>query len=174
MVARTFQDFCRTFCVCSVTCCRFGDPTSPRRCCPRVSAASGAADRSHPATDESEVETFYTLRAVCRAAAEAHIRADVVQALAKTNSISERCAARISRGYGPGGGRSRTRALSRDDVALATAVSRLSVEPSVISVEWHVTQVSASFWRLKLPAPTMRSAQGARRVRGSSPTWTAR
>jgi hypothetical protein len=51
------------------------------------------------------------------------------------------------------------------DVALATAVSRLSVEPSVISVEWHVTQVSASFWRLKLPAPTVRSAQGARRVR---------
>jgi putative Mg2+ transporter-C (MgtC) family protein len=93
---------------------------------------------------EDEVETVYRFRAVCRAEDEAHIRALVVQALtggefhlraAHSSDLdmgSDRVAveAEISR-YG------------RDDVALEAAVSRLSLEPSVSSVDWSVVQEEA-------------------------------
>jgi putative Mg2+ transporter-C (MgtC) family protein len=88
-----------------------------------------------------ELETIYRFRAVCHAADEAHIRGLVVQALA-TGEFHLRAAhsndldigsdlvaveAEISR-YG------------RDDIALESAVSRLSLERSVSSVSWSVVQ----------------------------------
>lgn len=93
-----------------------------------------------PATEESEVETIYTFRAVCRSADEAHIRALVVQALTRDEFVLRAVRSEnLDRGdlveveaelhrYG------------RDDVALETAVSRLSLEPSVSSVSWNAVE----------------------------------
>ena len=90
-----------------------------------------------PAADE--VETAYLLRAVCRAEDEAHIRALVVQALA---SGEFRLRAASSSDLEPGGALVAVQAevgrYGRDDVALESAVSRLSLEPSVTSVSWTV------------------------------------
>jgi putative Mg2+ transporter-C (MgtC) family protein len=94
-----------------------------------------------PASAESEVETLYRFRVVCRAAEEAHIRALVVQALGgeqyrlravrsedleHTTGLVE-VTAELSR-------------HGRDDVALEAAVSRLSLEPSVSAVTWNVVE----------------------------------
>ncbi|NHN55821.1 MgtC/SapB family protein [Calidifontibacter sp. DB0510] len=95
-----------------------------------------------PITDD--IETVYRFRAVCRAEHEAHIRALVVQALTHgefhlravhSNDLdlgSDLVAveAEISR-------------QGRDDIALEAAVSRLSLEPSVNSVNWTVVHDEA-------------------------------
>jgi putative Mg2+ transporter-C (MgtC) family protein len=94
-----------------------------------------------PATDESEVETVYTFRAVCRSADEAHIRALVVQALTKDEFVLR---AVRSEDLEPGTDLVEVEAellrYGRDDVALESAVSRLSLEPSVSSVSWNVIE----------------------------------
>ena len=94
-----------------------------------------------PATEESEVETVYTFRAVCRSADEAHIRALVVQALARDEFVLR---AVRSQDLEPGSDLVEVEAelqrFGRDDVALETAVSRLSLEPSVSSVSWNVIE----------------------------------
>ncbi len=88
-----------------------------------------------------EVETVYRFRAVCRAQNEAHIRALVVQALAGGEFHLR--AAR-SRDLNSGSDLVEVEAevshFGRDDVALETAVSRLSLEPGVTSVSWSVVQ----------------------------------
>jgi putative Mg2+ transporter-C (MgtC) family protein len=92
-----------------------------------------------PAADE--VETVYRFRAVCRAVDEAHIRALVVQAL--TDGEFHLRAARSS-DLDQGGNLVEHEAeisrFGRDDVALESAVSRLSLEPGVSSVSWSVVE----------------------------------
>lgn len=92
-----------------------------------------------PAGDD--VETVYQFRAVCRAADEAHIRALVVHVL--TNGDFRLRAAR-SNDLEPGSNLVEVQAEiareGRDDIALETAVSRLSLEPGVSSVNWSVVQ----------------------------------
>ena len=94
-----------------------------------------------PATEESEVETVYTFRAVCRAADEAHIRALVVQALTRDEFVLR---AVRSQDLDPQSDLVEVEAdlqrFGRDDVALESAVSRLSLEPSVSSVSWNVIE----------------------------------
>jgi putative Mg2+ transporter-C (MgtC) family protein len=97
-----------------------------------------------PATGDSEVETVYRFSAVCEARDEAHIRAQVVQALARDEFVLH---ALHSEDLDSGGGRVEVVAElhrhGRDDVALETAVSRLSLEPSVSSVSWNVVEPPA-------------------------------
>jgi putative Mg2+ transporter-C (MgtC) family protein len=95
----------------------------------------------HPATEESEVVTIYSFRAVCRERKQAHIRALVVQALGKDDFVL-----RAVRSENMDGEpdlvevEAELQRLGRDDVALEEAVSRLSLEPSVVSVSWSVME----------------------------------
>jgi putative Mg2+ transporter-C (MgtC) family protein len=98
-----------------------------------------------PATVDSEVETVYRFAVVCAATDEAHIRAQVVQALARDEFVLR--AVRSEDLDSVGGGRvevvAELQRYGRDDVALETAVSRLSLEPSVSSVSWNVLEPAA-------------------------------
>ena len=94
-----------------------------------------------PATSDSEVETIYRFRAVCRSSDEAHIRALVVQALSRGEFVLRAVA---SEDIGKEGASVQVVvelervSEGRDDVALEQAVSPLSLEPSVSSVRWEV------------------------------------
>jgi putative Mg2+ transporter-C (MgtC) family protein len=94
-----------------------------------------------PATGDSEVETVYQFRAVCKSSNEAHIRALVVQALSR-GELDLRAVA--SEDIGDEGSSVEVvvelSREGRDDVALEQAVSRLSLEPSVTSVRWEVIE----------------------------------
>lgn len=92
-----------------------------------------------PANDQSEVETVYRFRAVCRASDEAHIRALVVQALTKDDFVLRAVRSQdLNSGSDFVEVEAELSRLGRDDVALESAVSRLSLEPSVNSVSWTV------------------------------------
>jgi putative Mg2+ transporter-C (MgtC) family protein len=97
-----------------------------------------------PATIDSEVETLYRFSVVCAARDEAHIRAQVVQALTRDEFVLR---ALRSEDLDSGGERvevvAELQRYGRDDVALETAVSRLSLEPSVSSVSWNVIEPAA-------------------------------
>ena len=96
-----------------------------------------------PASEESEVETLYRFRAVCRAAEEAHIRAQVVQALTRDEFVL-RAVRSEDLDYGSGLVEmiADLQRYGRNDVALEAAVSRLSLEPSVSSVTWNVIEAT--------------------------------
>lgn len=97
-----------------------------------------------PAGGQSEVETTYNFRAVCRSQDEAHIRALVVQAFAGDGFVLQ---ALRSQNVGPDGDlvevTAELKRSGRDDVALEGAVSRLSLEPSVQAVSWSVNDQPA-------------------------------
>jgi putative Mg2+ transporter-C (MgtC) family protein len=94
-----------------------------------------------PASEESEVQTVYLFRAVCRSDEEAHIRALVVQAISRDEFVL-----RAVRSDDIDGGtdlvevEAELQRFGRDDVALEAAVSRLSLEPSISSVSWSVVE----------------------------------
>jgi putative Mg2+ transporter-C (MgtC) family protein len=91
-----------------------------------------------PATTETEVETSYHFRAVCRAGDEAHIRALVAQALTRDDFVLRSLRSEDLDGAGgPVEITAELQRYGRDDVALEAAVSRLSLEPSVSSVSWN-------------------------------------
>jgi putative Mg2+ transporter-C (MgtC) family protein len=78
---------------------------------------------------------------VCRAEDEAHIRASVVQALSGDQFV---LTALRSEDLDSGTGRveviAELQRLGRDDIALESAVSRLSLEPGVSAVTWSVIE----------------------------------
>jgi len=93
-----------------------------------------------PATEESEVVSLYRFRAVCREHEEAHIRALVVQMLAKDDFVMRAMRSEnIESRTGLVEVEAELQRVGRDDVALEGAVSRLSLEPSVVSLSWSVT-----------------------------------
>jgi putative Mg2+ transporter-C (MgtC) family protein len=97
-----------------------------------------------PASPQTEIETIYTFRAVCRAKNEAHIRALVVQALTREGFVLR--SMRSQDLDAPGDLVEVTAELQRagrDDVALESIVSRVSLEPSVSSVTWSACDSSA-------------------------------
>jgi putative Mg2+ transporter-C (MgtC) family protein len=97
-----------------------------------------------PTTTQTEVETIYTFRAVCRAADEAHIRALVVQALTREEFVLRSVrSADLGIDSGLVEVSAELQVFGRDDVALEAAVSRLSLEPSVSSVTWTSSEASA-------------------------------
>jgi putative Mg2+ transporter-C (MgtC) family protein len=94
-----------------------------------------------PATEDSEVETVYLFRAVCRSAEEAHIRALVVQAISRDEFVLRAVRSEdLDRGTDLVEVEAELQRNGRDDVALEAAVSRMSLEPSVSSVSWSVIE----------------------------------
>ena len=97
-----------------------------------------------PASSETEVETIYEFRAVCRAADEARIRAQVVLALTRQDFVLRSVRSKdLDSGSGMVEVTAELHSYGRDDVALEAAVSRLSLEPSVTSVTWNTRQPAA-------------------------------
>jgi putative Mg2+ transporter-C (MgtC) family protein len=94
-----------------------------------------------PAAPNGEVETTYRFRAVTRAAEEAHIRTLLVRELTGGDFVL-----RSVRSHDLDGSTGLVEVTAelqrhgRDDVALETAVSRLSLEPAVSSVTWTITE----------------------------------
>jgi putative Mg2+ transporter-C (MgtC) family protein len=92
-----------------------------------------------PAGEDSEMTSVYHFEAVCRAEDEAHVRALLVQAVTHGRFVL-----RAVRSEDLEGDRGLVRVeadlqgLGRDDVAIEAAVSRLSLEPGVTSVNWTV------------------------------------
>ncbi|OLM31788.1 Mg(2+) transport ATPase protein C [Pseudonocardia sp. Ae717_Ps2] len=95
-----------------------------------------AIDRRPESGDETP--TVYSFHAVTRDDAEAHVRALLVQALGRTDFrlASVRSANTDTDGYVEV--RADLAADHRDDTQMESAVSRLSLEPSVTSVRWDV------------------------------------
>ncbi len=94
-----------------------------------------------PAAPDSEVQTLYRFRVVCRSEDEAHIRASVAQALSGDQFVlkalrSEDLEGRTDRVEVT----AELERQGRDDVALEHAVSRLSLEPGVSAVTWSVIE----------------------------------
>jgi putative Mg2+ transporter-C (MgtC) family protein len=94
-----------------------------------------------PAAPDSEVQTLYRFRVVCRSDDEAHIRASVAQALSGGQFV---LTALRSEDLDSGTGRveviAELQRLGRDDIGLESAVSRLSLEPGVSAVTWSVVE----------------------------------
>jgi putative Mg2+ transporter-C (MgtC) family protein len=97
-----------------------------------------------PASTETEVETSYLFRAVCRAGDEAHIRALMVQELARDGFVLHSVRSEdLDTGRELAEVTADLHRYGRDDVALEAAVSRLSLEPSVSSLIWNVCEPAA-------------------------------
>jgi putative Mg2+ transporter-C (MgtC) family protein len=97
-----------------------------------------------PATTDTEVETIYEFRAICRARDEAHIRALVVQALTRDDFVLHSVRSKdLDQGSSQVEVTAELRRYGRDDIALEAAVSRLSLEPSVSSVTWNTREPAA-------------------------------
>jgi putative Mg2+ transporter-C (MgtC) family protein len=97
-----------------------------------------------PASSETEVETAYSFRAVCRAADEAHIRALIAQELARDNfALHSLHSHSLNHGKGLVEVTAELQRHGRDDLALEAAVSRLSLEPSVSSITWKACEPGA-------------------------------
>lgn len=92
-----------------------------------------------PANQATEVETAYRFEAVCSATEQAHVRARITQAISGSEF---RLRSVQSEDLDHGSGRVRVTAdlsgTGSDDVALETALSRLSLEPSAAAVSWQV------------------------------------
>jgi putative Mg2+ transporter-C (MgtC) family protein len=88
----------------------------------------------------AETPTSYEFLAVTDDASEAHVRALLVQALARTD-FALRSVTSTNVDTNGGKGRVEVRAQlsaeQRDDKQMETAISRLSLEPSVTSVRWQ-------------------------------------
>nr|CTQ98441.1 Mg(2+) transport ATPase protein C [Kibdelosporangium sp. MJ126-NF4] len=103
-------------------------------------AAGRAVDRRPDTGDEQP--TFYAFMAVTRDDAEAHVRALLVQSLTRTDFRLLSVASTNSANEGYVEVRAELAGDQRDDKQMESAVSRLSLEPSVTSVRWQVTSVN--------------------------------
>lgn len=96
----------------------------------------------------AETPTSYEFLAVTDDASEAHVRALLVQALARTDFALRSVTSSNVEGNGGGKGRVEVRAQlsaeQRDDKQMETAISRLSLEPSVTSVRWQTELPTAN------------------------------
>lgn len=92
----------------------------------------------------TETPTTYTFRALADDSAEAHVRTVLVDALSRTDFALQS----VQSTHMPDGGRvevcATLRAPERDDKGMETAVSRLSFEPSVISVRWQIDEAGTN------------------------------
>jgi putative Mg2+ transporter-C (MgtC) family protein len=85
----------------------------------------------------TETPTSYTFLAVTKDDAEAHVRALLVQALARTDFALRSVTSTNAAATGQVEVRAELSANQRDDKQMESAVSRLSLEPSVTSVRWE-------------------------------------
>ena len=87
----------------------------------------------------AETPATYTFRAVTRDDAEAHVRTLLVQSLSRTDFALQSIESINAPTDGQVEVRADLSAEQRDDKQMESAVSRLSLEPSVTSVRWQVT-----------------------------------
>ncbi|ONI81558.1 hypothetical protein ALI144C_19790 [Actinosynnema sp. ALI-1.44] len=99
-----------------------------------------AVDRRPDTGDEEP--TFYAFMAVTKDDAEAHVRALLVQSLTRTDFRLLSVSSTNSANEGYVEVRAELAGDRRDDKQMESAVSRLSLEPSVTSVRWQVTSVN--------------------------------
>ncbi|WP_236788022.1 MgtC/SapB family protein [Amycolatopsis sp. GM8] len=85
----------------------------------------------------TETPTSYTFLAVTRDDDEAHVRALLVQALGRTDFALRSVESTNADTHGRVEVRAELSADQRDDKQLESAISRLSLEPSVTSVRWQ-------------------------------------
>jgi putative Mg2+ transporter-C (MgtC) family protein len=85
-----------------------------------------------------DTTTSYTFRAVSKEDAEANIRTLLVQALTRTDFRLLSVSSRDTSTDGQVEVRAELTGDHRDDAQMEAAVSRLSLEPQVSSVHWHV------------------------------------
>ena len=85
-----------------------------------------------------EMPSTYTFLAVAKDDAEAHVRTLLVQALSRTDFALQSVESTNSDQSGLVEVRAALSAEQRDDKQMESAVSRLSLEPSVTSVRWRV------------------------------------
>jgi putative Mg2+ transporter-C (MgtC) family protein len=85
----------------------------------------------------TETPTCYTFLAVTKDDAEAHVRALLVQALARTDFALRSVTSTNAGATGQVEVRAELSADQRNDKQMESAVSRLSLEPSVTSVRWE-------------------------------------
>ncbi|MFE0026474.1 MgtC/SapB family protein [Amycolatopsis sp. NPDC059021] len=95
-----------------------------------------AIDRRPESGDETP--SVYDFRAVTRDDSEAHVRALLVQALGRTDFRLASVQSSNTDTEGLVEVRAELSAEQRDDKQMESAVSRLSLEPSVTSVRWEV------------------------------------
>jgi putative Mg2+ transporter-C (MgtC) family protein len=97
-----------------------------------------------PVTPETEIETSYSFSAICQVTDQSHIRALLVQELARDGFVLHSVR---SHGLDTGTDLAEITAdlhrHGRDDLALEAAVSRLSIEPAVSCVTWNACEPSA-------------------------------
>jgi putative Mg2+ transporter-C (MgtC) family protein len=97
-----------------------------------------------PASAETEVETGYSFRAVCRSADQAHIRALLVHELDRDGFVLHSVRSHdLDHGSDLAEIIADLHRLGRDDLALEAAVSRLSIEPAVSSLTWNACDPAA-------------------------------
>jgi len=99
-------------------------------------AAGRAVDRNPDATEEQAAR--YVFVAVTTDEHEAHVRALLVQALTRTDFRLVSVASANTEVAGRVEVRAELTGDQRDDRQMESAVSRLSLEPSVTSVGWHI------------------------------------
>jgi putative Mg2+ transporter-C (MgtC) family protein len=97
-------------------------------------AAGRVVDRRPDTGDEHP--TFYTFVAVTRDEQEAHVRALLVQALSRTEFRVRSVTSTNTGASGHVEVRAELVGDQRDDRQMESAVSRLSLEPSVTSIRW--------------------------------------
>ncbi|GAS98419.1 MgtC-like protein [Mycolicibacterium canariasense] len=92
----------------------------------------------------AEAPATYTFRALGAEAAEAHIRAVLVDALSRTDLALQSVESTHTGCGGQVQVCAAVTAPERDDKAMETAISRLSIEPAVTSVRWQVDEPAAA------------------------------
>ncbi|MCX2714876.1 MgtC/SapB family protein [Mycolicibacterium sp. J2] len=94
-----------------------------------------------------DAPTTYTFHALGAEAAEAHIRAVLVDALSRTDLALQSVESTHTNTGGQVQVCAAVTAAERDDKAMETAISRLSIEPAVTSVRWQVDRPAAAATR---------------------------
>jgi putative Mg2+ transporter-C (MgtC) family protein len=97
-----------------------------------------------PASTQTEIETSYRFRTVCQVADQSHIRALLVQELARDGFVLHSVRSHdIDTGCGLAEITADLHRYGRDDLALEAAVNRLSIQPAVSSVSWNACEPAA-------------------------------
>lgn len=86
----------------------------------------------------TETPATYTFRAVAKDEAEAHVRTILVHALSRTDFALQSVESTHVESDGRVDVRATLTTARRDDKQMEAAVSRLSLEPSVMSVRWQI------------------------------------
>jgi putative Mg2+ transporter-C (MgtC) family protein len=92
---------------------------------------------------DASVETTYAIRAVCQSREELYIRAHLIAAVEKMNSVLQSVSSADMETPDKVQVTAEVRMVGRQDAELEQVVSQLSLEPSITAVSWSAVSVSA-------------------------------